>query len=115
MAAVDATSWPRALEQCELRVGCFKRQKLHEVFSGHVLAHDRPLVRGCGALGPPHGHTPSLQRIPDPVKRLLPPRHVSMHLPVGVKTKIEVYRPSYAARGTSLGVVDARSTLVRPL
>ena len=31
-----------------------------------------------------------LRRIPDPVKRLLPQRHVSMRLPVGVKAKSTV-------------------------
>ena len=86
----------KSARQCELRAGCFKRQKLHEVFSGHMLAHDRPLVHGRGALGSPHGHTPSFAANTGPreVTSSAAPRE---HAPAGGREG-EVYRPSYAAR-----------------
>ena len=86
----------KSARQCELRAGCFKRQKLHEVFAGHMLAHDRPLVHGCGALGSPHGHTPSFAANTGPreVTSSAAPRE---HAPAGGREG-EVYRPSYAAR-----------------
>ena len=86
----------KSARQCELRAGCFKRQKLHEVFSGHMLAHDRPLVHGRGALGSPHGHAPSFAANTGPreVTSSAAPRE---HAPAGGREG-EVYRPSYAAR-----------------
>ena len=98
----------KSARQCELRAGCFKRQKLHEVFAGHMLAHDRPLVHGRGALGSPHGHAPSFAANTGPreVTSSAAPRE---HAPAGGREG-EVYRPSYAARALvwELGAVDAR-------
>ena len=61
------------------------------VFAGHMLAQDRPHL--CTAVVPLGRRTATrlrLRRIPDPVKRLLPQRHVKMRLPVGVKAKSTV-------------------------
>ena len=61
-----------------------------------MLAHDRPLVHGRGALGSPHGHTPSFAANTGPreVTSSAAPRE---HGPAGGREG-EVYRPSYAAR-----------------
>ena len=61
-----------------------------------MLAHDRPLVHGRGALGSPHGHTPSFAANTGPreVTSSAAPRE---HAPAGGREG-EVYRPSYAAR-----------------
>ena len=61
-----------------------------------MLAHDRPLVHGCGALGSPHGHTPSFAANTGPreVTSSAAPRE---HAPAGGREG-EVHRPSYAAR-----------------
>ena len=61
-----------------------------------MLAHDRPLVHGRGALGSPHGHTPSFAANTGPREETssAAPRE---HAPAGGREG-EVYRPSYAAR-----------------
>ena len=61
-----------------------------------MLAHDRPLVHGRGALGSPHGHTPSFAANTGPREETSPaaPRE---HAPAGGREG-EVCRPSYAAR-----------------
>ena len=61
-----------------------------------MLAHDRPLVHGRGALGSPHGHTPSFAANLGPCEETssTAPRE---HAPAGGREG-EVYRPSYAAR-----------------
>ena len=61
-----------------------------------MLAHDRPLVHGRGALGSPHGHAPSFAANTGPreVTSSAAPRE---HAPAGGREG-EVYRPSYAAR-----------------
>ena len=61
-----------------------------------MLAHDRPLVHGRGALGSPHGHTPSFAANTGPreVTSSAAPRE---HAPAGGREG-EVHRPSYAAR-----------------
>ena len=61
-----------------------------------MLAHDRPLVHGRGALGSPHGHTPSFAANTGPREETssAAPREDA---PAGGREG-EVYRPSYAAR-----------------
>ena len=61
-----------------------------------MLAHDRPLVHGRGALGSPHGHTPSFAANTGP-REVTSSAAPSEHAPAGGREG-EVHRPSYAAR-----------------